>query len=125
MKAISYAFLIATALIVMRVRIKYLPLSKVIKLENKILLIKLYERFLNFDEMLHLLNFFYRKKHFTCLECAIFLRHFQNNIRNLSLHIGVKGSGSDFESHAWVCDSKGIIFGDSQHSKKFNSIHFV
>ena len=56
-------------------------------------------------------NRFYKKRFFSCLECAIFLKKFFSNIPEVRLFIGIRNKNQEFESHAWVKKGDEYIFG--------------
>lgn len=111
-------------LIIIRIKIKVLSLEKCINFDRHIFLVNACKNFLQFDDVVNVVNKFYEKKIFSCLVCAILLKHFSDHNHNLVFFIGVRGNGPDFDSHAWVEDGqRNIIFGNSQYSKKFNIIY--
>ena len=61
--------------------------------------------------LLATVNRFYKKRFFSCLECAIFLKKFFSNIPEARLFIGIRNKNQEFESHAWVKKGDEYIFG--------------
>ena len=72
--------------------------------------------------LLATINRFYRKKHFSCLECAIFLKKFFSNVPDLRLFIGIKNKNQDFESHAWIKKEEKYIFGITKDINEYKEI---
>ena len=72
--------------------------------------------------MLATVNRFYKKRVFSCLECAIFIKKFFSNLPDLRLFVGVKNKNHDFESHAWVKKGEEYIFGHIKDINEYKEI---
>ena len=65
---------------------------------------------------------FYKKRLFSCLECAIFLKKFFCNLPELKLFVGIKNKNQDFESHAWIKKGEEYIFGHIKDINEYKEI---
>jgi len=62
-------------------------------------------------------------KHISCLEYAAALQNILNRRGfNVKVNIGVKGTGEDFEAHAWI--DPGAVKGDRE-SHEFTILHRI
>ena len=72
--------------------------------------------------LLTTVNRFYKKRLFSCLECAIFLKKFFSNTPELRLFIGIKNKNQIFESHAWIKKGEKYIFGRINDINEYKEI---
>ena len=98
-------------LILIKINIRVFGLNHVIKNINHEPLVSKAIKINLSNHLLATINRFYRERHFSCLECAIFLKKFFSYLPELKLFIGIKNKKQDFESHAWVKKGEEYIFG--------------
>jgi len=109
-------------LVQIKINIRVFGLNNVIKkIHQKPLITKVIKVDLS-DNLLATLNRFYKKRFFSCLECAIFLKRFFSNIPELRLFIGIKNKNQDFESHAWIKKDEKYIFGLTKDINEYKEI---
>lgn len=103
--------LIFLCLIQIKANIKFLGLSKVLKkIDQKLLIMKAISSNTNSQAIL-ITNRFYKKRLFTCLECAIFIKKYFFESSDIKFFIGIRNKNQEFESHAWVKKDNKYIFG--------------
>ena len=109
-------------LVQIKINIRVFGLNHVIKkIHQKPLITKVIKVGLS-DYLLATVNRFYKKRLFSCLECAIFFKKFFSNVRGLSLFIGIKNKNQDFESHAWIKKGEKYIFGLTKDISEYKEI---
>ena len=109
-------------LVQIKINIRVFGLNHVIK---KIHQKPLFARLIKVSPSNHLLttvNRFYKKRLFSCLECAIFLKKFFCNLPELKLFVGIKNKNQDFESHAWIKKGEEYIFGYIKDINEYREI---
>ena len=74
------------------------------------------------DFLLATVSRFYKKRFFSCLECAIFLKKFFSDIPEVRLFIGIKNKNQDFKSHAWIKKGGKYIFGITKDINEYKEI---
>lgn len=109
-------------LVQIKVNIRVFGLNKVIKKIHQEPLVMKAIKVNPSDYLLAIVNRFYKKRLFSCLECAIFLKKFFSNIPELKLFIGIKNKNQDFESHAWIKKNGKYIFGRTKDIDEYKEI---
>ena len=109
-------------LVQIKINIKVFGLNNVIdKIQQKPLITRVIK--VNpTNYLLATVNRFYKKRLFSCLECAIFLKKFFSNLPELRLFIGIKNKNQDFESHAWIKKGEEYIFGYIKDINEYREI---
>ena len=103
--------LIFLCLIQIKANIRIFGLDKVTKkIDRKLLIMKALRTNSN-DFMLLIVNRFYKKGFFTCLECAVFIKKYFFKSSEIKFFIGIRNKNQEFESHAWVKKGDEFIFG--------------
>ena len=109
-------------LVQIKMSLRFFGLNHVIeKIRQKPLVTKVIKVKLS-DFLLATVNRFYKKRFFSCLECAIFLKKFFSNIPEVRLFIGIKNKNQDFESHAWIKKEEKYIFGITKDINEYKEI---
>ena len=117
--------LIFLCLIQIKANIRIFGLDKVTKkIDRKLLIMKALRTNSN-HFMLLIVNRFYKKGFFTCLECAVFIKKYFFNSSEIKFFIGVRNKNQEFESHAWVIYNNKVILNDDFKIDSYKVIHTI
>ena len=111
------------ALIVVSLRLKFISLKDTLDIPKIKLPFHNYLFQCNKENLINSLNWFYKKKFFSCLTCSIILRKSLFKHSDITLYIGVHKQDKNLLSHAWIEQSGNIIFGKLENIDKYKIIH--